>query len=246
MRNETSTKFKTVATKRLTEEIADQIECLILNKELKVGDGLPAERDLAAQLKVSRNILREAISMLTQKGLLEVRRGSGTFVARPSVEYLRDTLGFYMRFTSSALLDLLEARRSMEVEIAGLAADRSKQDDHEILFQCIDEMERSIDTPSAYIEADIRFHETLAKASHNQILRLLIGSIRGALRENIRFLLENDPTIMKESINSHRQIAVAVQIHDRGGARKAMHDHLESLINSLNDLQEQAKERADG
>ena len=243
MNDEKSTRFKAVSTKRLTEEIADQIERLILNKELKIGDGLPAERDLAAQLNVSRNILREAISMLTQKGLLEVRRGSGTFVARPGVEFLRDSLDFFMRFTSTALLDLAEARRTMEVEIAGLAAERSKEDDHKLLFQCIEEMDKSVDAPSAYIEADIRFHETLAKAANNQILRLLIGSIRGALRENIRFLVEQHPTAMKESIKFHRQIANAVQTHDRDGARIAMNDHLESLISNVKELQEQAEQR---
>ena len=98
-----SSKFQAVSSRRLTEEVADQIERLILSDELLVGDGLPSERTLAKQMGISRNILREAISMLTQKGLLEVRPGTGTFVVRPGSEFLSDILLHFIHYRGNRI-----------------------------------------------------------------------------------------------------------------------------------------------
>src|SRR4051794_13942333 len=105
MTNPSVIRLEAIPHRRLAEQIVDNIERLILNEELHIGDALPPERELAQQLQVSRNILREAIGMLVQKGLLEVRQGSGTYVARPSIEFLRDSLDSFIRFNKSALID---------------------------------------------------------------------------------------------------------------------------------------------
>lgn len=231
-------KFQVVPHRRLTEEIADQIERLILNNELSVGDALPPERELAAQLKVSRNILREAVSTLTQKGLLEVRPGSGTYVVQPTFEFLRDTLDFLIRFNTSALIELAEARRSIEVEIAGLAAERAKPEDIERIMTHLKEMEEASYQPEAYVEADIRFHAALAQAASNQILQLLLDSIRGTMREAIHLLVKNHPTAWQEAMKYHRQIADAIQQHAPAAARLAMRNHLDSVRTALQELEE--------
>ena len=159
---------------KLSDEIVHQLENLIVNNELNVGDALPPERELAAQLGVSRNILREAISTMVQKGLLEVRQGSGTYVASPSVELLRDSLSFFVRFSDSGLFDLLEARFALEVQIADLAARRSTPEDVSRIAACYDDLKHAVDDPDRYIEADIRFHAALARAAKNEILLLLL------------------------------------------------------------------------
>jgi GntR family transcriptional repressor for pyruvate dehydrogenase complex len=237
MSSETISKFQAVLPRRLTEEIADQIERLILDNELAVGDALPPERELASQLHVSRNILREAFSMLAQKGLLEVRPGSGTYVARPSAEFLSDTLAFYVRFNPTAFLKLVEARRSLEVEIAGLAAERAAVTDCQSIMSYLEEMEQVIKRPEAYIEADIRFHEALAKAADNEILELLLKAIQGILRANIRVLAQHHPTAVEEAMAYHRRIAQAVQQHAPVEARLAMREHLDSVERGLREVE---------
>jgi GntR family transcriptional repressor for pyruvate dehydrogenase complex len=222
---------------RLTEEIVDQIERLILSNELRVGDALPPERDLAAQLEVSRNILREAISTLVQKGLLEVRAGSGTYVARPGADFLRDSLGFILRLNSSALYDLIEARYALEVQIADLAARRATEDDRALISNCLQEMEASSGEPESYVEADVRFHAALAAAARNKILQLLLDSIRGALRENIRVLLQHQPSSVQEAMVFHRRIAQGVQDRSPEAASQAMREHLESVRQGLQRLE---------
>src|SRR4051812_36076543 len=136
--------LEAIPHRRLAEDIIDQIERLILNEELHVGDALPSERELAVQLHVSRNILREALGMLVQKGLLEVRPGSGTYVARPNSEFLRDTLDHFIRFNKSALFDLIEARRAIEVEIAEMAATRATDEDRELIAAALARLESSV------------------------------------------------------------------------------------------------------
>jgi len=234
-----ATRFRAVSRRRLTEDIADQIERLILNHELEIGDALPPERELAAQLQVSRNILREAISMLAQKGLLDVRPGSGTYVVRPGVEFLGDTLDFFIRFNSSALFQLVEARRSLEAEIAGLAAQRATPEDYQHISTYLERMEEAANDPEAYIEADIHFHEALAQAANNEILQLLLGSIRGALRENIRVLVQHHPTALDEAMQYHRRIAQAIQQHEPETARLAMREHIEGVGRGLRELEAQ-------
>ncbi|UCD27384.1 MAG: FadR family transcriptional regulator [Planctomycetota bacterium] len=231
--------FQAVSHRRLTEDIADQIERLILNEELKVGDILPPERELAAQMQVSRNILREAIKVLTQKGLLEVRPGSGTYVARPTVEFLQDTLDFFFRFSSSALFDLIQTRRLLEVEIAGLAAQRATAEDCQLIETRLNEMEAVIDNPDAYIEADIHFHEALATVADNGILRLLLNSIRGALRRNITILVRYHPSAVETAMQYHRRIVQAVQQHNIEAACLAMREHVEDVGRGLRDLEAQ-------
>jgi len=96
-----------------------------------------------------------------------------------------------------------------------------------------EEMERHADNPEVYVEADIRFHESLAKATHNSILELLLNFIRDALGENIRTLAERRSSIIEEALKHHRRIAQAVAQHNPDKARLAMREHLEAVTRAL-------------
>ena len=231
-----STRFQAVSRRRLTEDVVDQIEQLILSRELRPGDRLPAERELAAQLQVSRNVLREATSTMVQKGLLEVRPGSGAYVAQPNSEFLRDTLDFFVRFNEAGLTDLMEVRRSIEIEIAGLAAERANEEECDLVAACLRDMGESAAAPDAYVEADARFHECLAKVTGNRIMQLLIGSIRGALRENIRVVIAHRPSAIQEAIDDHRRITRAMRRHTPDAARRAMREHLAKIGKYVEEL----------
>jgi GntR family transcriptional repressor for pyruvate dehydrogenase complex len=231
-----SINVRAVRPRRLTDEIVHQIEQLILSSELRVGDALPPERELAAQLQVSRNILREALSMLVQKGLLVVRPGSGAYVNCPSAEILRDHLHFLVHFNASAFYDLVEARRALEVEIADLAARRATAEDIQCLKGCLHDMEETVGDPERYVEADVSFHAALARATGNEILRLLVESFRGALRQNIHILLSNHPTAVQDALRSHHDITRAVEARSPEAARHAMSEHLESVRHGLREL----------
>jgi GntR family transcriptional regulator, transcriptional repressor for pyruvate dehydrogenase complex len=229
--------LQAVHREKLSNGIVHQLENLILNNALRVGDALLPERELATQLGVSRNILREAISTMVQKGLLEVRQGSGTFVASPSVEFLRDSLAFFVRFNKSGFFDLLEARFALEVQIAELAALRRTPEDVAHILASLEELNLVLEDPDRYIEADIQFHAALAIAAKNEILVLLLDSIRGAMRENIRVLIERNPPAVEDAMYYHHRIAQAIQEQSPADARENMRMHLESVRQELYELE---------
>lgn len=220
----------------LPEEIAQQLEWLILQREVQVGDALPSERRLADQFGVSRNALREAISILAHRGLLEVRQGSGTFIVSPKAEFLRDWLDVFIRLSSAGLFDLIESRRILEVAIAELAAQRATEEDCEHLRSCLSIMEDSAGNPGLYVDADIEFHSTIAKAAKNRILAVLIDSMRGALRESISILVSNHPTAAHEAMSYHRRIVKAIEQRSPEEARLSMKQHLEVIQRNLEEL----------
>ena len=237
MNGKSPIRLQAVRHVRLSEEIAGQIERLILNHELQIGAALPPERQLSAQLGVSRNILREAVRMLVQKGLLEVRPGSGTYVARPGAEFLQDFIDIFVRTSEFGLFDLVEARQALEVQIAELAAQRATEDDCLSIDHHLKELESAAGDPERYIEADISFHAALGKAARNEVLQQLLKSIRGAMRENIRIVVTRRPVAVTEAISAHRRIALAVRGHSGGEARLAMQDHLQGIWRHLQDMQ---------
>ncbi|OGN75427.1 MAG: hypothetical protein A2X25_15310 [Chloroflexi bacterium GWB2_49_20] len=229
--------LQTVHRQRLSYEVVRQLEDLILSNDLSIGDVLPPERELAERLGVSRNILREAISSMVQKRLLEVRQGSGTYVACPTAELLGDSLTFFVKLNATGFYELLETRIALEVQIAELAAIRCNQEDIQIIESRLSELEVIVGDADQYVEADIRFHTSLAEAAKNTVLRLLLNTIRGATRENIRLLSKRHPTAIEEAMRHHRLIIKAIKQHHPEEAREAMRKHLDSVREDLQELE---------
>jgi GntR family transcriptional repressor for pyruvate dehydrogenase complex len=229
--------LQTVHRQRLSYEVVRQLEDLILSNDLSIGDVLPPERELAARLGVSRNILREAISSMVQKRLLEVRQGSGTYVACPTAELLGDSLTFFVKLNATGFYELLETRVALEVQIAELAAIRCTQEDILMMETRLSELELVLGDADQYVEADICFHTSLAEAAKNTVLRLLLNTIRGATRENIRLLTKRHPTATEEAMKHHRLIIKAIKQHQPEEAREAMRKHLDSVRDDLQDLE---------
>jgi len=224
--------YRAVGRRRLPEEIVDQIETLIVNSELRVGDPLPPERELARQLQVSRSALREAIGMLAQKGLVQVRPGSGTYVAQPTATFIADTLHLFLRLNPDLLLDFIESRIAIETETAAMAAERATARSIQALEKTVDDMNVYRDEPDRYVEGDLAFHIELARATGNQVLVLLITSLRAALRENIRYFVSH-PEVIERSLRYHRQIYEAVAAHQPDAARAAMRLHFGHIVDGL-------------
>lgn len=236
-----------VPRQRYVERIADQLEQFVINEELQVGDALPSERELAAQLAVSRTILRGAISMLVQKGLLEVRPGSGTYVAKPSIDFLGDSLGYLIRHDRQALIDLVEIRLMLEVETAALAAERATAEDRARLVELHRALEAAASDIEAFVEADLRCHIALAEIARNEILKRLLASLRDAMRSHIVILShEWQDHHLKETVAYHGQIVDAISRGNSDGARRAMREHLKSVRQGLLELAEDDDQLTNG
>jgi GntR family transcriptional repressor for pyruvate dehydrogenase complex len=221
--------YKILRTSRLYEQIIEQIEGSILSGELKAGDQLPAERELAVKFGVSRTAVREAVKALREKGLVEAFSGRGTFITNGTSQAIRQSLDLMMKIGQpDGGLHLAEMRLILEPGIAALAATRVEEQHLTAMREAIAVMDAARQDPDAFIEADLDFHLALAEAAANPMILSLLDSIVGLLREQrLRiFNVEGGP---ERGQFHHRRILAAIESRDAERARQAMHAHLEQV-----------------
>lgn len=209
------------------EEVATRLRDMIHNGELRAGDKLPPERDLAKILGVSRPTLRAGIRSLTTVGILQSRQGAGTFVAKGGGSPMLDSSPLRMLsalhgFTSD---EMFEARLALEMSIAGLAAERVDSENITLLAEEVAGMYASLTDPEQYLVHDMRFHQTVAAASGNRILTALMNMVAAILFE-ARSKTVHRALDLKQSAEQHHNIYRALRERDPEAARKAMRDHL--------------------
>ena len=170
----------------VADAAVDRIRELILSGALLPGDRLPAEPELAAQLGLSRNSLREAISALARARVLDVRRGDGTFVTSLEPHLLLDGLGFAVDlFQDSTLQEMFEVRRLLEPPATALAALRASDEETAVMRKSLDAMRATADV-EAFIGLDLEFHARVSEASGNRTLCAIMAAISGrALRARL-------------------------------------------------------------
>jgi GntR family transcriptional regulator, transcriptional repressor for pyruvate dehydrogenase complex len=218
-----------------TETVVQRLEELVLG-ELEPGAALPSEADLAAQLKVSRLTVREATRSLQARRLIEVRHGRRPVVAHPNAGPIGDFFTAAVRRDPRRLIDLLELRRALEVHIASLAASRAGRAGITAMEMALAAMHRVQDDHEAFHEADIRFHESVAAATGNQMLSFLVEAMSSPLRtsrmHSLRGHLARGGTI-EDLIDQHARILDRVRARDPDGAAGAMAAHLEQTGRDL-------------
>jgi GntR family transcriptional repressor for pyruvate dehydrogenase complex len=221
--------YKVVRTSRLYEQIVQQIEDSVLNGSLKPGDQLPAERDLAQRLGVSRTAVREAVKALREKGLVEAYSGRGTFITDGTSQAARQSFDLMIKIgQQEGAPHLAELRLILEPGIAALAATRIQEPELVAMREAVAVMDRAQRDPGAYIEADLDFHLALAEAVANPLILSLIDSIVGLLREQRIKIFNVEGGPQRGQIH-HKRILEAVERHDPEMAQSAMRSHLEQV-----------------
>jgi GntR family transcriptional repressor for pyruvate dehydrogenase complex len=221
--------YKVVRTSRLYEQIVQQIEESVLNGSLKPGDQLPAERDLAQRLGVSRTAVREAVKTLREKGLVEAYSGRGTFITDGTSQAARQSFDLMVKLgQQEGSPHLAELRLILEPGIAALAAARAGEEDLAAMREAVAVMDRAQKNPEVYIEADLDFHLALAEAAANPLILSLIDSIVGLLREQ-RIKIFNVEGGPERGQVHHKRILEAMERRDPEMARSAMRVHLEQV-----------------
>jgi GntR family transcriptional regulator, transcriptional repressor for pyruvate dehydrogenase complex len=218
--------YRAVKTSRLYEQILQQVEEAILKGQLKPGDQLPPERDLAQRFGVSRTAVREAVKALREKGLVEAFTGRGTFVTNGTSQAIRQSLDLMSKISQhEGALHLAELRRILEPEIAALAVPKIDQQLLATMREAVAVMDRSLHDREAYIEADLDFHLALAEAADNPMILALIDSIVGLLREQRSCIFDVDGGPERGQFH-HKRILQAIEQRDAEMARAAMRAHL--------------------
>ena len=227
--------FSHLKNKLLAEQVEDQIYHYILDEALEPGAKLPNEFALGEKFRVGRSTIREAVKLLSSKGIVEVRQGSGTYVVT-TVKGLSDPLNLRSVQDKNALaLDLVNVRLLLEPGIAEMAANQATAEDIVRLNNLCDRVENKIRSGEHYIEDDIAFHTCIAECSKNMVVEQLIPIIDTAV---MMFVNVTHKQLTEETITTHRMIAEAITAHDPIGARSAMTMHLtinRALIKKLHE-----------
>lgn len=214
--------LRPVARPRLYEVIVEQLCSYMSDNDLSEGDRLPAERDLAAKLGVSRASLSQALVALEVQGVLSVRHGDGAIVVRRPTE---ERAIRALREHADRIPDIIEARAALEVKLASLAATRRTDAEMAAIDAAISMMEAEVDAGERGVVGDEMFHEAITAAAHSSLLAKLMHEISGLVRET-RIESLSQQNRPRASLDGHRRIADAVRRQDPDAASQAMADHI--------------------
>lgn len=222
------TVFRPVDKVLISEGIIEQIKGSIMAGDLKPGDVLPSEIKMAAQMRVGRSTLREALQVLIHLGFIE-RRNKETFVSESAREkfFPTDILQNYKAHKN--IMNMIEARKIIESFMAETAAIRASEEIVESIRRDLEEMEKSTGDIKKFITSDHQFHLHVAEAAQNKILYDLIIGIRDLLKNNQELVLSKSPTILPRSMEFHRKIYRAIKGRKPMMAKKLMLDHIKDI-----------------
>ncbi len=208
---------------RLYEQLVERLLALVLEQELEPGDRLPPERELAADLGVSRASVRQALIVLEVQGLVEVRHGEGAIL----LEKRTDSAAVLSAVTAHRrrLPEVIEAREALEVQLASLAAVRRTEEDLDRIDRALEAMAEEIARGERGLTGDELFHGAVTAAARSGLLADLMAEISAAIRES-RVESLSQPDRPRQSLASHHEIAAAIRAGDADAAATAMRDHI--------------------
>lgn len=229
--------FKPIDRTTVPGQISEQLVTMLRSGGLKSGDRLPSERDLCEQLQVGRSSVREAMKTLEALGIVQ-RTTVGTVVCDPQEAMSVDTL---LRAGKTEIQEVFETRKLVEIELAGLAAERALPGDIQEIAETMVEAEVT-EPAEVYTARDISFHKAIAEAGHNSILASIYEMVSSLLFKTHKYhslILHNSVVpeearlTRKKTFDEHEEILHAIEIHDPHGARHAMKKHLDRVEKTL-------------
>lgn len=210
-----------------TEQVVGFVRTLIDRGRLRPGDRLPAERDLAVQIGVSRPSVRAGLHALAAMGVVRSRHGSGTYIPDGPPSLGSEPLSFLAALHGFTRDEMYEARRILEVEAAGLAARRATPEHLATLSKEVAGLFASRDNPHLFLVHDINFHRAVADSAKNAIVGALVGMVSALYYERRRDTAERaSDRDLRDAAEAHRRIYESIRARDPEGARRAMNDHL--------------------
>jgi GntR family transcriptional repressor for pyruvate dehydrogenase complex len=213
---------------RLSDKVADAMLQTILSRGLRSGDRLPSERELGEQFGVSRTVVREAVRVLSAKGIVETRTGSGVRVAAVDAGAVSEAMSLFLH--GHQTLDyrkVHEIRTMVEVQMAGVAAERASIAGLSRLEAACERVENEIAHVERAAFADVAFHRAIGACTQNELYVVLLDSIAPSLVGIRRDALGAGAGAA--ALEQHRQILERIEKRDRPGARAAMQVHLDAI-----------------
>jgi GntR family transcriptional repressor for pyruvate dehydrogenase complex len=210
-----------------TDQVVAFVRDLIVRGRLRPGDRLPAERELAVQIGVSRPSVRAGLHALAAMGVVRSRHGSGTYIAAGPPALGSEPLNFLAALHGFTREEMWEARRILEVEAAGLAAERANHEHLATLAEEVAGMFANRDNPHLFLVHDVNFHRAVADAAGNPIVGTLVGMVSAMYYERRKEKVERaSDSDLRDAAEAHRRVYQAIRARDGAAARRAMNEHL--------------------
>ena len=222
-------KIDPIAREGAAEKVVHRLLALVKAGDLKPGDRLPGERELAEMFHVSRPTIREAVRGLAILGVVKSRHGGGIFVSALEAADLLGPLSFFLTLQTMEVDSLYQARAVIEGEIAALAAASAQPTDLAELEQLIAEQVTNISEPESYRVVDTAFHAKLAAMAGNPFLARAASSMN-ALGMEFRKTASESEAVIGTSIEDHRRIVAALRLGQADAARQAMQEHMQNVL----------------
>lgn len=224
--------FQAIRRNAVAHAAIDTIKQMIMRGELRAGQRLPAERELAVQLQVSRPSLREAIRALIALNILESRHGDGTFVSSLEPDLLSEPIDFVLQLNDSAFLGLFEARRVLEAGVAALAAERATEAELDELEEFVRSGRPKLEDPEAFIQHDVEFHDRIRRAARSPVLSSMLSSV-SALSYESRRRTAQSASVRARAFSDHGAMVSTLKARDPEAAQRAMVEHLQHVSDGL-------------
>jgi GntR family transcriptional regulator, transcriptional repressor for pyruvate dehydrogenase complex len=230
----------------MTEEVVNQVREMIREGKLRPGDRLPPERELAKRLRINRASLRAGLRHLAAIGVLTSRRGSGTYIADGPPTLDSAPLHMLAALHGITTEKMFEARRQVEVAVAGLAAENATDEHLMIMAEELTETYAALDNPQEYLVHDFAFHRAVASASGNPILAAFMEMVADILYQRRCKTIDRSRDL-RESVEMHHRIYRAIRARNPEKAREAMSEHLISAEQALalEEMENEAREKSE-
>jgi GntR family transcriptional regulator, transcriptional repressor for pyruvate dehydrogenase complex len=223
--------------KKTYQVMVDKITEFFLAGNLKEGEKLPPERELASQFKVSRTSIREALRTMELNGLIEIRQGGGSYVKASDFQSRKEEItAAIIKAENHLVYEMLELRRALEVESAFLAAKRATSIDLGMLRTALENMALSTENVELGLKADLDFHIGIVQATHNSIFIDLIHTLSEHMKETIRATRSHrftDPERHEDTMDEHKEIYLAIASGNANRAKELMEEHITRIREEL-------------
>ncbi|HEX3025667.1 MAG TPA: FadR/GntR family transcriptional regulator [Clostridia bacterium] len=224
----------------LYNDISEQFEKKILSGSLKQGDKLPSERIMAQEYGVSRNVIRESLRLLSEKGLIETRSGKGVYVIFPNEKKIADSLERVLISNKSTLMDMLEVRETLELSIIQKAVVLAKPADIDTLKEICNRLDEEKNDLSKFVEDDSRFHIQIARCTNNSIYPILVSAFYKITDNQLFLFTKINPNTVDATQADHRRLTEAIENKDAGSAERIMKSHLDGIRTDLSALEQRS------
>ncbi len=213
----------------LSEMLADKLENIIVSDTNSFGQKLPSEQELAKNFGVSRNIVREALKLLKERGLVTSRTGDGSYISKPEPQTLTNLISRMLVMNNIDAKAVYEMRVMLECNACLLTVQRATEEDLDSLVAINCEMEEKQQTLELRVDLDLQFHARIAEISGNALLSIFVKSMTHLRRVMIRQAIQSEGG-SQDGVEYHERIIAALRARDAKQAEKIMREHLEESM----------------